>query len=227
MMDRRSFLLRTAVVSAGAALAAPRPSIAGDEPRPIAPELVSQFVGKSHTDLEAVRGLLQREPALANAAWDWGNGDWETGLGAASHVGQPDIAKLILDRGARIDVFAATMLGLAGIVKVLLDEIPTIHRVPGPHGIPLLSHAIVGREDTTEVVELLIDRGSDVNAKSFRGVTPLMAAASIGRVEVIDLLLARGADPQLVDSESRTALDWATSRSHEAAVERLSGLQGS
>ena len=221
MLNRRLFLARTGAVAAAASFASPRQLLAADEKHPLAPELVSQFVGKSHTDLDTVKELLGREPALINAAWDWGNGDWETGLGAASHVGRPDIANLILDRGARIDVFAATMLGRVKIVRAFLEEIPAIHAVRGPHGIPLLSHAIVGGEPAAELVALLIERGADVNAKSAVGMTPLMMAASVGHVEAIDLLLARGADAKLADAKSRTALDWAVQNEHQAAAARL------
>jgi len=221
MIDRRSFLARTATATTAASIAPQRLLLAGDEKRPIERELVGEFVTKSHFDFDVVKALLEKEPALINAAWDWGNGDWETGLGAASHVGRPEIANLILDHGARIDIFAATMLGHAKIVQAFLDAIPEIHRVPGPHGIPLLSHAIVGRDTAADIVELLINRGADLNAKSLLGMTPLMAAAAIGRVEAIDLLLARGADPTLVDAKSQSALDWAESRGHQAAAQRL------
>lgn len=40
-------------------------------------------------------------------------------------------------------------------------------------------------------------------------LTPLMAAAAVGNVALIDALLARGADPQAVDHNGRAALHWA------------------
>ena len=72
-------------------------------------EMVQEFVAKAHGDLERVQTLLHQEPALVNAAWDWGGGDWETGLGAAAHVGRRDIARYLLGHGARLDLFAAAM----------------------------------------------------------------------------------------------------------------------
>ncbi len=222
-MDRRTFLCSSAVATASAALLSGPLRSEDDRPPALDLELVRMFVGRSHFDLDAVKELLGREPALINAAWDWGNGDWETGLGAAAHTGRREIAELILDHGARIDVFAATMLGHTRIVRVFLDELPRIHGVPGPHGIPLLSHAVVGRERAREILTLLLNRGADVNATSKLGVTPLMAAASIGDVETIELLLARGARPELADVKSRTALAWAEERGHEAAAQRLRG----
>src|SRR5436309_3463259 len=73
--------------------------------------LVQEFVGKAHTDLQRVQELLGQEPKLVNATWDWGEGDWETALGAAAHMGRQDIAVYLLEHGARIDLFAAAMLG--------------------------------------------------------------------------------------------------------------------
>jgi hypothetical protein len=49
-------------------------------PPPLSPELVQDFVAKAHGDLNAVFELLEREPALANAAWDWGGGAMLTAL---------------------------------------------------------------------------------------------------------------------------------------------------
>jgi hypothetical protein len=49
--------------------------------------LVQEFIGNAHGDLNRVKDLLAQEPALIHACWDWGGGDFETGLGAASHMG--------------------------------------------------------------------------------------------------------------------------------------------
>jgi hypothetical protein len=125
-----------------------------DTPR-LDAELVREFVGKAHGDLERVRELLQAQPRLVNAAWDWGGGDWETGLGAASHVGRRDIALLLLAGGARMDIFAAAMLGHLEVVRATLEGFPDAWKWPGPHGIPLLRHADVGGEAAAGVVALL------------------------------------------------------------------------
>ncbi len=175
-------------------------------------DLVKQFVVKSHSDLETVKALYAKERNLINASWDWGSGDWETGLGAAAHMGNRDIAHFLLDSGARIDLFAATMLGRLAVVKPLVAAFPKSHAVPGPHGIPLLSHAIAG--DQAEVFEFLLAAGADVNAPSFRGATPLMAAAAGGRLEMTKRLLDSGADPSLENEKGETARDLALKRNH-------------
>lgn len=103
--------------------------------------LVQDFVGKSHANLEGGKELLGQEPALINSAWDWGGGDWETGLGAAAHMGRRDIATYLLENGARLDLFTAAMLGDLEIVKATLEAYPEAVNIPGPHGIPLIADA--------------------------------------------------------------------------------------
>lgn len=119
------------------------------------PELVNEFVGKAHGDFERVKEMLENEPALVNATWDWGGGDFETALGAASHMGRKDIAIFLLEHGARLDIFAAAMLGKLDIVKAVLTAYPNLLDTPGPHGIPLLTHAEIGGQDAAAVSDYL------------------------------------------------------------------------
>jgi hypothetical protein len=126
-----------------------------DAPRKIDPAEVQSFVANAHGDLDAVRSSLAQEPGLVNAAWDWGGGDWETGLGAAAHMGRRDIATFLLERGARLDLFAAAVLGEVEIVRATLAIHPEMREAPGPHGIPLVEHARVVGEEAREVLELL------------------------------------------------------------------------
>src|SRR4051812_36384123 len=123
------------------------------------PNLVVEFVAKAHGDLARVQELLRQEPALINAAWDWGAGDWETALGAAAHMGRQDIALYLLEQGARIDLFAAAMLGKLEVVKAVLSAFPAARSVPGPHGIPLLVHAKAGGEAAAAVLDYLQSLG--------------------------------------------------------------------
>ena len=44
-----------------------------------------------------MKKLLEKEPALSNGTMDWGGGDWESGLGGASHMGRRDIVELLLE----------------------------------------------------------------------------------------------------------------------------------
>lgn len=113
------------------------------------------MVANAHGDLDYVRTALAEDPTLANAAWDWGDGDWETALGAAGHMGRRDIAELLLAHGARLDLFVAAMLGELEIVQSILTAHPEMRDANGPHGISLLRHAEAGGEPAQAVVELL------------------------------------------------------------------------
>ena len=122
--------------------------------------LVQEFVGKAHANLDGVKELLLREPALINSSWDWGGGDWETALGAAAHMGRRDIAAYLLEHGARLDLFAAAMLGNLDIVKATLETYPDSINIPGPHGISLIAHALAGGNEAIPVYEYLKSRSS-------------------------------------------------------------------
>src|SRR5690242_9148844 len=87
-------------------------------------ELVNQFVRVAHGDFATVQTLLEATPSLLNATWDWGGGDFETGVGAAAHTGSRDIALYLLGKGARLDLFTAAMLGNLDIVRAILTAFP-------------------------------------------------------------------------------------------------------
>jgi hypothetical protein len=147
MMDRvsrRSFL---AIVPAAAFIPVWRPRAAPDVdgffPRQD-PAIVKEMVGVSHGNVARVKELVSARPALARAAWEWGYGDWETALGAASHVGNKEIARILLDNGAHPTIFSAAMLGQLEVVKTFIAAAPGIQRTRGPHGITLLAHARAG-----------------------------------------------------------------------------------
>ena len=125
------------------------------EKEALQPQIVKDFVGNAHGNLGRVQELLATEPTLINAAWDWGGGDWETALGAAAHMGRRDIAVYLLQQGARIDLYAAAMLGHLEMVKAILAAAPQQKDVPGPHGISLLTHATKGGAEAKAVVEFL------------------------------------------------------------------------
>lgn len=157
-------LLATAAAFAGTRLFAQAPAssaspgaspVIPDRAPPIEGGLIKQFVGAGHGNLDKVKEMLAAQPALINATWDWGGGDFETALGGASHMGRADIARYLLENNARMDLFAAAMLGRLDIIKAAAAAFPNIVRVPGPHKIPLLAHAEKGGADAAAVVEFL------------------------------------------------------------------------
>jgi hypothetical protein len=182
-ISRRSFATLTAGLVAGsaadAAAADPKPG-ADAPPAPAGPteapferdypppgfkpswkkpqinrRLVEDFVIFAHSDLALVEKLLAKEPALLNATMDWGGGDWETGLGGASHMGRRDIAEFLLARGARIDIFCAAMMGRLDAVRSFLTLEPKLIDARGPHGFTLHFHAQVGGKEAEPVLAYL------------------------------------------------------------------------
>jgi hypothetical protein len=117
--------------------------------------LVQDFVIYAHSELDMVKKLLDKEPALLNATMDWGGGDWETGLGGASHMGRRDIVEFLLEKGARIDIFCAAMMGRLDAVKSFLTLQPALIDARGPHGFTLHFHAQVGGEEAAPVLDYL------------------------------------------------------------------------
>ena len=105
------------------------------------PALVQKVVGAAHTQFDVVKDLVTRQPELAKATHDWGFGDVETALGAASHMGRKDIADFLIEHGARPDIFTFAMLGKFVSVKAMIEEMPGVQKIHGPHGLTLMHHA--------------------------------------------------------------------------------------
>ena len=148
-----------AAPAAADAKPAPPPVIVPDEFPTQSPALAREMVGVSHGNLERVKELLKLHPTLANATWDWGFGDWESALGAASHMGNPEIAHALLASGARPSIFSAAMLGQLSVVKAFVEASPGVQGTRGPHGITLLAHARAGGDPAKPVLAYLTELG--------------------------------------------------------------------
>ena len=118
-------------------------------------QLVQDFVIFAHSEPDMTKKLLDKEPMLVNAVMDWGGGDWESGLGGAAHMGRRDIVELLLANGARIDIFAAAMMGQLEAVKAFLTLEPKLIDARGPHGFTLHFHAQVGGKESEKVLDYL------------------------------------------------------------------------
>ena len=207
-VSRRSFLsaapgaalLVPSIVSARATQA---PAVSATFPTH-EPDLVRDFVGASHGRVARVRELLAKQPALANAAWDWGWGDWETALGAASHVGNVECAEMLLAAGARPSILSAAMLGQLDVVKAFVAASPGIQRTRGPHGLTLLHHAEAGEARAAAVVAYLktlgdadIEEPSEPLSPADRDALPGVYAFGTGPRDRFTVALHERLGPQL------------------------------
>jgi hypothetical protein len=118
-------------------------------------QLVQDFVIYAHMDVPMAKKLLDKEPMLVNSFMDWGGGDWESGLGAASHMGNREMAMMLLERGARMDIFCAVMMGQLEAVKAFLTLQPKLIDARGPHGFGLHFHAQLAGKDADRMLEYL------------------------------------------------------------------------
>lgn len=150
------------------------------------------IVAASRGDAEALRLLLE-----AKAAVDATDSAGQTALMMAATHGSPAAVRLLLERGADA-------------------------RVRTKRNESALGNA--GTAGNAEVVRLLLEHGADVNERNIRGYSPLMLAASSDAipVEVVKLLLAKGADTRFTGDYDETARDLAAKRGH-TEVARLLG----
>lgn len=131
-----------------------------DPKLPLDKALVEEYVGAAHRDKARVVALLEETPNLLNAAHDWGSGDFETALGAASHVGYMELVTYLIDMGAQTNIFTACLFGQINIVKLTLERFPKTLHAKGPHGFTLLHHAIQGGQAAEEVKAYLESLGA-------------------------------------------------------------------
>src|SRR5262249_36493281 len=168
-----------------------------------------------HGHLEMMRRLL--DSGVGPDVRSWHN---RTPLIQAAWYGQEEAVRLLLERGAEVNAQAppcrtalsmAAGVGRTRTVRLLLD-----------HGAKDLEDglfaALGGSHKATAL--LLLDAGADPNALLPSGTTALMAAAMHADPDLVEALLQRGAAPDAVDAQGRTALDWAErlGRGENAAI---------
>lgn len=129
-----------------------------DKPPQIKQEIVKEFVGVAHSKLDRVKEMLENDPLLLHVSYDWGGGDFESPIEAAGHVGNKDIASYLLSKGARYNIYLASMLGHIDVVKSVLGTNPGLLNSKGPHGYTILHHAQKG--GSTDVIAFLESLGA-------------------------------------------------------------------
>jgi hypothetical protein len=131
-----------------------------EKPPPIKLEIVKEFVSVSHGKIDRVKEMLENDHLLLHVSNDWGGGDFESGIEAAGHVGNKEIAAYLLSKGARYNIYLASMLGHIDVVKQVLTFNPGLLNSKGPHGFTMLHHAQKGGDEAKAVVEYLQSLGA-------------------------------------------------------------------
>jgi uncharacterized protein len=159
--------------------------------------------------------FLRQTPGLALER----NAAGATPLHGACYWGSVDAARLLLEHGA--DVRAATS-----------DPFLQIHPLGCAVATPDVPNPSQDESVVLQLVDLLLDRGAEVNARRRDGMTALHSAAYRGHLQVIRRLLDRGADPTIRAHDDagahagQTAADTAASQGQTAAAELLRGAGG-
>lgn len=142
-------------------------------------------------DADRVDALLRAEPEIRDSR----SPDGWTPLHLAAHFGHEDVVRLLLERGAAVDVRSRNVMA----------------------NTPL--HAAAGRHP--RICQILVEAGADVNSRQEGGWTPLHAAARSGHEDTVELLLSRGADPTLTNDDGESAALTAERSGYAELAERI------
>jgi ankyrin repeat protein len=168
--------------------------------------------------LDKVREALSADPGLVNARN-------ESGISVvlfSLYNGRNEITRLLIDRGARLDLFEAAASGTQERVEQLLHKDPEAIHSYSPDGWTALHLAVFfGR---VNVVHLLLSKGADIDApsKNDQLVTPLHSAlANPHNSAVGQLLIGAGAKLNVTQSQGYTPLHYAAVNGLDQVVRSL------
>jgi hypothetical protein len=178
------------------------------------------MVGASHGRVDRVKELVEARPKMALAEWDWGFGDWESALGAASHVGNREIAEYLISKGARPTLFSATMLGQLDVVKAFVAASPGVQQIHGPHGITLLSHAKAGGERAKPVLAYLEQLGDADPRLESPVLTDAEVATFVGTYE-----FGQGPNDRIIIDASKGQLAFLRSKADKRGLSQRGPLE--
>ena len=150
----------------------------------------------------AMRGDIESVRSLLGRSADVNapQGDGTTALHWAAYREDLEMARLLIEAGANVGV--ETRLG---------DLTPML---------------MASKNGNADMLELLLEAGSDANAPDANGTTPLMYSAASGKTDAVKLLLAEGADVNAADTTTeQTAMMFAAARGR-ADVVRMLGAAG-
>lgn len=167
---------------------------------------------------ESVSVYLDDEPELIKML------DPRSGLSAlmtALYYMEPEIANLLIDRGAPLNLFEAAAAGKIEHLRKLLDEQPGSINDFSLDGFQALGLAAFFGQD--EAAELLLARGAEVNTPSGNRmqVCPLHSAVAARRLRIACALIEHGADVNAVQSDEFTPLMGAAQNGQVEMIELL------
>jgi ankyrin repeat protein len=160
-----------------------------------------------HENNNAVKILVANGADVRRAGGIWGH----TPLHLAAMNGDPDIVKLLLERGARINVLndrRVTPLDMASnmrVVDFLLSKGAAVSgfSADGENPLPAVDRDLLMAVVAGNVGRLrsALSRGAHVNIRDASQTTALIRAVYLGRFEVASVLLDNGADVNETDTD--------------------------
>lgn len=108
--------------------------------------------------------------------------------------------------------------GPGAVVKILLANLPEEKADDSHYGLLVQMACMAGDQDC---VELLLQRGMNVNSSGNYYGTALQAASRVGNIKIVERLLNAGADVNILDGIHGTALRAAAIGGHEDLVHHL------
>jgi len=178
-------------------------------------------------DAEAVKSMI------AQGAYVDGREDGfrKTALHRTAISGHKDVAKLLIDAGARLDAKSggssplryAVERGHKEVAELLIAKGANVNATNGAGDTPLHSAVRAGYKD---IVGLLIAKGADVNTKNNDGDTPLHSAIKAVHRDIIELLIAKGAYVNAKNNAGRTPIDLAMNQGRKDIAKLLLSKSG-
>jgi ankyrin repeat protein len=187
---------------------------------PTPPTSADLFDAIDGDDAALLGSILADAPALAASRDD-------EGVSAVLHAlyhGRSEMAETLAAALPQLDIFEAAALGRADRVRELLAGDAALARTQSPDGFTALHlPAFFGGPGTAEAAQALIDVGADVGARSSNSfwVLPLHSAASGGHADIVELLLAAGAEPDPRQRHGWTPLHAAAQNGDLRSLEAL------
>lgn len=168
-------------------------------------------------DVAGFRALLAADPALADATIDGGM----SLLLLAGFFGHAEIIDVMLATGRKLNIFEAAAIGKREVLSAFLDADPAAINTFSSYGFTALHHAAYMAD--VSIVQLLLDRGADVNAVSrdHMQLTPLHQAAVKGKRDMAALLLDHGANPTPPHPQGYSPLHAAAGGGDLVSIRRL------
>ena len=178
-------------------------------------ERVFAFIDEG--DVDGLRALLAEDPSVARAR----RADGTSAVLWARYQFEMDALDSLLAADPPLDVFEAAAVGRTDVLRAELGRDPTLATAFAPDGFTALGLASFFRQ--REAVELLLAHGARVNdaSRNPMRVAPLHSALAGGDAEIVERLIAAGADVNAVQADGYTPLHEAAQNGDESMVERL------